>query len=277
MNRFCRFFLDATGGTRSIVGHVKTPSQPPALTISGVLHRGFRLFVDRLGVYVGLAALVTIPCTLIVAWFMTHSVDVAMPVPAWFHIVNWIAMIVPTVVFAATIHVTLEALRGRRATLGESLSVGLRRFFPLVGVSIVYSICFALGFVLLIVPGILIALTLYMAFPIAVNERRGVFGALRRAAALSKGHRQTLFGLALLYFGLCTGGHVAVMLPFGLASFVAERLAGPDVSLALLIAGMGLPYLATTAMHGIVVAVAYHDLRTLKDADAADRLEQAFS
>src|SRR6185312_9053300 len=55
------------------------------------------------------------------------------------------------------IYGTITDMNGKRATLGQSLSVGLHTFLPILGIGIVYYIAVVVGCILLIVPGLIIA------------------------------------------------------------------------------------------------------------------------
>jgi hypothetical protein len=84
-----------------------------------------------------------------------------------------------------------EAFRTIRPSVGRLFLVGLN-----AGIRIV------LGFVLLIVPGVILALSYSVAVPVAVLEDRGPSDALTRSADLTKGNRGRIFVIYLLIFVL---------------------------------------------------------------------------
>jgi hypothetical protein len=95
---------------------------------------------------------------------------------------------------AAIIYGAAAHLNGRPATLGECFGAGLRRCLPLIGLMIVIGFAVFFGFLLLIVPGIMMAVAWIVAVPALVVERTGVFGALGRSADLTRGRRWPIFG-----------------------------------------------------------------------------------
>jgi hypothetical protein len=99
---------------------------------------------------------------------------------------------------AALVHGTVVSLNGRKASFGECLSTGLANFFPLFLIALLETLGLALGFVLLIVPGFMLLMRWAVAVPARVVEHTGVVESFRRSAELTRGHRWSIFGLAIV-------------------------------------------------------------------------------
>ncbi len=84
-------------------------------------------------------------------------------------------------------------------TFIELLSSGRKHAGSLFAVSFIYSIGVAIGFMLLVFPGIWLALRYSMAFFIVVDENVGAREALKRSVSLTKGHLRALFVRGLVY------------------------------------------------------------------------------
>ncbi|HWW26327.1 MAG TPA: hypothetical protein VNZ85_10580 [Caulobacter sp.] len=79
--------------------------------------------------------------------------------PGWIggSLVGGLAMLAAAYVLqAAIVHATVTDLNGRRVVLGDSLKVGVRNCLPLIGLAILTGLGVAIGFVLLIVPGLIL-------------------------------------------------------------------------------------------------------------------------
>lgn len=100
---------------------------------------------------------------------------------------------------AAIVHATVADLNGRRVVMGDSLKTGLSNWLPLLGLAILMTLGLALGFVLLIVPGIILAVMWSVAVPAKVVEKIGVMDALQRSRDLTRGRRWAIFGLFVIY------------------------------------------------------------------------------
>lgn len=81
-----------------------------------------------------------------------------------------------------------------------------------------------LGYVLLIIPGLLLQIMWIAAVPVCVAERPG-FAALGRSAALTEGRRWPIFGLMIIY----TVGAVAIALAVGAVVFAFRGALSNDL------------------------------------------------
>lgn len=73
-------------------------------------------------------------------------------------------------------------------------------FWPLVGVSILFGLGVGIGFVLLIVPGLILLVIWSVVAPVTVLERPGVYAAFGRSRALVRGNGWNVFAVILLVF-----------------------------------------------------------------------------
>jgi len=73
-------------------------------------------------------------------------------------------------------------------------------FWPLVGVSILFGIGLGIGFVLLIIPGLILMVIWSVVAPVTVLERPGVFAAFGRSRELVRGNGWNVFGVIVLVF-----------------------------------------------------------------------------
>ena len=165
--------------------------------------------------------------------------------------------------FATLTHGTICDLRGAPARIRESLSWGLGRLFPVVGITIVASIATLLGLMLVVVPGLMLMTMWWVAVPAAVVERTGVIASLRRSAELTRGHRWKVLGV------------VAII---SIGQLVLDMVINLILSAAPIFSVVGsfLITVAATAYFAIVTAVCYHDLRVLKDGVGIDEIARVF-
>ncbi len=73
-------------------------------------------------------------------------------------------------------------------------------FGPLILVSILFGIGLAIGFVLLIIPGLILLVLWSVVAPVTVLERPGVFAAFRRSRELVRGNGWDVFGVIVIVF-----------------------------------------------------------------------------
>lgn len=73
-------------------------------------------------------------------------------------------------------------------------------FWPLLGVSLLFGLGVALGFVLFIIPGLILITIWSVVAPVTVLERPGVFAAFGRSRQLVRGNGWAVFGVIVLVF-----------------------------------------------------------------------------
>jgi hypothetical protein len=73
-------------------------------------------------------------------------------------------------------------------------------FWPLVAVSILFGLALAVGFILLIIPGLILMVIWSVVAPVTVLERPGVFAAFSRSRELVRGNGWAVFGVIVLVF-----------------------------------------------------------------------------
>lgn len=187
--------------------------------------------------------------------------------------IGGIARFVGTYVLqAALIHGVVADLNGRKASFGDCLSTGFRFFWPVLAIAILTGIALVFGFILLIVPGVLMALAWTVNVPVEVVERTGVFGAFGRSADLTRNHRWAILGLALIYFILAAIVSAAVLALTGVFNFAAVQH------------GLSATTLGVTAALNVIesligaagVAAIYYELRSIKEGVGPEALAAVF-
>ena len=167
----------------------------------------------------------------------------------------------------------VSSLRGRTASFQECLSVGLRYFLPALLIGICVGIGVFFGFLLLIVPGVILALGWCVAMPIAVTENKGVFESIGRSWQLTNGYKGQIFVLALIYIGISI---VFQMLAGAIGvAFMAVSMQAYMLALQVVIA----PLLASVAavFQSLGAAWFCYVLRSVKEGVGAEELASVFA
>lgn len=137
------------------------------------------------------------------------------------------------------------------------------------GVSILANLGVLLGFMLLIVPGLLLMVRWALATPVVIRENLGTTAALRRSAELTKGNRWRILGLALLIW---VPGMLVIIAASALlgvfAGEAAENSLGFNLALNAMVAGL-------TIVSAVAFAEAY--LTISGERDNAGALEEIFA
>ena len=163
---------------------------------------------------------------------------------------------------------TFQDLRGRRIGVATCVRRGLATVFPVLGVALLYTLAVMLGSVALIVPGVMLYTAFWVAIPVAVVERPGVVASLKRSAALTKGHRWRIFGMIMV-----------LALLNGVVDSTLQMSSNGAAGTAAMAVHAVVSYLATAffiAFGAVTTAVAYHDLRLVKEGLGIDEIAAVF-
>ena len=184
-------------------------------------------------------------------------------------------MIANTVGMAVILYAAFQAMRGRPVVIGDAIGRGLSRFWPIVGLAILQWIGIMIGFLLFVIPGIMLFVRWSAALPACVVEGLGPLASMRRSAQLTKGHRWKIFGIFIL---ISIGAAILLAIIGG----IVFALVG-TFSVAGLSRGFGLGTLLWlvitaiyTAYNNVVSVMIYHDLRVTKEGVDTEQIASVF-
>jgi hypothetical protein len=220
---------------------------------SELVDAGFRLLRRHFGAFVTLGALGYVPSLLVdLARFGAVPVSAGLGAGV---LVAFVLVIVPlyAVTQGALSALAADAYRAGEARLADALRLAIRRVGPAIVAMVLVGAIFAVGLVLLVVPGVYLFARLASAFPSVVLEDLGPVEALRRAWARAEGRvghsLGTLALTFLLYFVVLMGATVIG----GAAALAAGKYALLAVSAVVTV--------LVAPMVPIVTTLLYFDLR----------------
>ncbi|MGZ6018283.1 MAG: glycerophosphoryl diester phosphodiesterase membrane domain-containing protein [Phenylobacterium sp.] len=190
----------------------------------------------------------------------------------WIVLGGMVAGLFGVILQATIIYGTVSDLNDRKVSVADSLGAGLRAFLPLIGLAIVMGVAIAAGMVLLIVPGIMLAIAWCVSAPSYVVEQTGVFGAISRSAELTRGNRWRIFGLFVLYIVVAVIVQAVLNMVGRLIGFAT--IAGFPLLTLLVIMPLIQAVNALIASTG--AAVLYVELRRLRDGVGPQGLAAIF-
>lgn len=179
----------------------------------------------------------------------------------------------------ALVRATTAFAEGGRASFAECLSVGLSAAVPLIGLTILMVLALMAGFILFVIPGIILLLMWAVAVPALVTERIGIFAAFGRSRALTKGARWRILGFFLLLFIVMWLFLLLMSLVLGVAgiatSLAVQASQGTVPVVWLLVSGI--LNTITVAFWGAAQANLYIALRDWKDGPQGESLAEVFA
>jgi hypothetical protein len=229
-------------------------SQPR--TVADILVTALRLFVRYPLLFLALAIVVVVPYELLIL-----GVTGASPLgqgntstsTAFLLALLDFALVGP-LVSALQVHAVLDIGEGVRPKLLELLGRGLRVLPVVAAAEIIADIGIGIGLVLLVIPGIILALRFGVVAQVAAVERTDWPSALRRSGRLVAGNYLRVLGLLV----------VVALVNLLLADLVGQ-LAGKTATTPQVVLGIAIGVLTRT-FQAIATAVLYFDLRARETA-----------
>ena len=180
---------------------------------------------------------------------------------------------------AGSIHGYLKAAWGQSASLAECFSAGLSKMLPVLGLYLLWGLGVGLGWILLIVPGLILMTMWSAAMPVLVGEDVGVVDSFGRSRALTKGSRWVIFAVLLIFliviyavmFGMLGAmiGGAGGMMQF--ASSMNAMNTKPWLSLVMI----PFAWIMSSLLNALLTSI-YVETVTIKEGGATGHLSQVF-
>jgi hypothetical protein len=181
-------------------------------------------------------------------------------------------LVVQPFLIAAVARASADVYLGRAVRVGPTFRFAVSRIHSILWISILSGLAILLGFVLLIVPGVILLVRYYFGTTVLVVEGQKGSKALRRSFRLAKGSFWKILGTILLASILAGVVEGVLSIP-GSAAFGAIGTAGwPFYAI-----GLSLAAIITTPFTTLISVLLYFDLRIRKEAFDLEIMAQEMS
>lgn len=170
---------------------------------------------------------------------------------------------------AAITEVAILRAVGKPVTAGTVIAHALGNIIPILIISLMVGFLMALGFVLLVVPGVMFMLAAYVAIPARVGEPGlGLWGSVQRSFDLTRNHRWMIL-LLLVVFGMLIGAVTSAatmtIMQFSTVGSLTATMAQVVVN------GV------QSVLDNVLVVAIYVSLRESKDKSTPDQTANVFA
>ena len=162
----------------------------------------------------------------------------------------------------ALFHLLLDGYLGRPHRVEESFAYARGRLLPLLWLSVVLTAIIALGFIVIVLPGIYLLVATSVAMPVLMLEGLTGFQAVRRSIQLVSGRWWATFGRFLLALILYL---IAIFAIGSIGTSIASGTSDVTVFLTIKGAVNAVAYILLAPFWAAVVTVIYVDLRVRKE------------
>jgi hypothetical protein len=172
-----------------------------------------------------------------------------------------IAVLISAVLQAAILRAAAQATIGDPVDVEASYRYGLKRLWSVILVSILVGLVVAVGFILLVIPGIIFLVFLSVAIPVLIVEGRRGTEAMGRSWNLVKGNFWHAFGVI-----------VVAALIVGIISGIIGAIGGDNWAVRWIFTAIA--QILTVPFASLVSVLLYLDLRARSESLSADTLRQ---
>lgn len=168
------------------------------------------------------------------------------------------------------IHASIAAFNQEQVSFKQSVSVALRYIWPLIGFSLLFALGSLGGFLLLIVPGIILMLMWCVGIPAMITEGLGVGDSFSRSNELTSGYKGWIF-LLMLIFGIISAiiSAVGAVVMSTLGGSMEEMImSGENVSNTYWIVNAvmtAIVQIFSVMVSAVGTAAIYYELRFIKE------------
>lgn len=198
------------------------------LSTGELLDRTFSLYRSHFGLFIAIFAiphLVVLAFQLVGVSMQTPGTDIsrALMTSIWSLGAVFLTVIFSAASQAATVVAVSNVHLDRPASVADSFTRVKGEIAGVIGMSMLVGLGVGVGFIALIVPGILLALMWSLAVPVKVLENKGATDAMSRSSDLTKGDRGRIFVIWLLFFVMGIGISLLLQWPIEIAAGVSTR------------------------------------------------------
>lgn len=236
-----------------------------------VVQQGFEVIGRQIGPFLALGLLLSGLPAAFMNWFQLGSVSSGSPVGLGspvYGLIWLVTVLTGYLVQAAIVRSSILLLAGRDANIVGSLAVALRYLLPMIGLAFLTTILVGIGLLLLVVPGVIVYLMLIVSVPALIEEKGGVFHAMRRSRELTKGSRGRIFLLLILFA-------IVYLIIAGVIGALGTALFDDNLLLASILQGLAASI--TAVLVSSMLAALYSELRSIKEGATVDGLAEIFS
>jgi hypothetical protein len=218
------------------------------LDVARVFERIWEVYRDQFTLLVPAALVIFVPVAILNGLILTGSAAFAL-------LAGLVGLIGNFLFTGMVVEAARDILDGRRDhTVGSLISSATPVLFPLIGAGLLAAIGIFIGFILLIIPGLILLTWWAVIAPVIVIERAGVMDSFGRSRGLVRGSGWQVFGVIVVLFviQLVLAGIVNAIFTGISDSFISYSIA--DLAVRCLIA----PLVALAA------AVVYFELKAIR-------------
>lgn len=176
------------------------------MSLGEILDVSFRVFRDNFVKMITISVALQVPYYALLYLYGMSLADTSRPVGEVDYFAMLLGMlgglIIQPLANGASTKLIAERYRGRQISVGASFASALRLLPGFLGAVLLSGLFIGLGTLLLIIPGIILAVKFSLIAPATIVERRGGTTAMSRSSELVKGNGWMIFALFIVMYAM---------------------------------------------------------------------------
>lgn len=223
--------------------------------LGGLLSAAWHMYREHWEILISITAAAVIPLAIFLSLLAAADSLVVQGVATLLGV-----LLVTPLVTAALIKAAADLYLGDTPALGGSYAYAFARFLPLLGAVVMAALGILLGFVLLIVPGLILTFRWYFVAQVVVVEDAKATDAIARSWRLSKGHFWRIVAVVVVATLVAAVVAGVVAFPFSFGSPAVQTV------------GEVLAQVVVQPFVSLIGVLLYFDLRVRGEAFTAETL-----
>jgi hypothetical protein len=266
-----------------------------SVTAGSIFSRALTVTFSNSGIFILINAILSLPI-LIWTFYIGQSIETVYDLADIGTDMIYLApvsILLSFISLAAITYGVFRSLRGESTSLALCIQKGISKFVPVlgvvfvfalvaIGVAVVFGIFFAasqalaglLGIALLVV-AFPVIMSVSVTIPAVVTENIGPVEGIKRSRELTDGYKLSIFG-ALFIFGLINGAINKVLEVTIVGSITPENIQQVVENFSTYLLVTSIVGIVLSTFSTVITAVAYHDLRIVREGLDEDRLAALF-
>jgi hypothetical protein len=238
--------------------------------VGEIVDAAVRLYRRDFLALLAIVAFVLVPITFVQLWVTQTIVGAVGAVPSQEAAFQFLGvglvifaiqfLIVQPFLVAAITRAAADAYLGERVGIGRTYRFALSRLPGILWITIISSITILIGFILLIIPGVIALVRLSLAPPVLVVEDVRGTKAIGRSWRLTKGHFWRLLALLLLSTLIASVGALIITIPTEVVALMMGPGGWPVSAL-----GSAAATVLITPFTMLIIVLFYFDMRIRKE------------
>lgn len=235
------FFMDTIAQTSSI----------PAFTVSEVLRKGWEITKKYWAQYLVFGLIV-------LALYIPVSILGGLSQEkAWAFIMFLVNVAYQTVIMIATVRLVLLAVDGKQIVYRDLFKIDPMHALYVFGTMLLLAIVVGIGFIVLIIPGIILALMFALSIYVAVEKNMNPIDAMKASKALTDGNKGNIFLFWLAIAGLNIAiVAIPLVLVIGVGSLIDDLQAAVILGIVAFVV-LVIPFIIANFVLGMVSAFGF--------------------